>query len=407
MSLYKLIHFVFGEYRFQTDEKYFPRLATELARRRLNFWDSEYSEEKVLFRASVFAAEEITECAKEQSIPIKIVSKRGIPFIFSRYRKRYGLISGLAIGLLLLLYSQLFVWKIEISGNNLMTDSEVELALSECGITVGSFIPRIDPSADANRLLMSCRELSSAAISLDGTHLKLSLLERVEIPDIVDESGFYNVVATHSGMILDIDAADGTPEVNEGDAVYEGQLLINSFIEGRNGSFRPTHARGIVYAAVEKSFISEIPYERLCKEYTGNSETKKIYRVLGWELPSFSNGATDYEYFDCVATERDIVLFGFIELPIREYSMVYTEYRLKKQLISESEAEIIARESLSDRLAELDCEVLSCDVIINNDKENGVCRLEAKAVLKQNIAREVPFELINYKISERFNNARE
>ena len=62
---------------------------------------------------------------------------------------------------------------------------------------------------------------------------------------------------------------------------------------------------------------------------------------------------------------------------------------------------------MSDYLAELDLELLSCetDVVIN--KEKGICKLVANAVLKKDIAKEVPFELINYNISERLTMASE
>ncbi len=407
MSLYRIIHRIFGECVFVTDTKSFSRFATLLAEERISFWGTKNTEEKVIFHSSIFSAEAITALANEASVSLEMTDKKGLPFLFSRYRKRYGMLAGLVFGLFFMLFSQLFVWKITVSGNTEMTVSEIERALEDCGISVGSFIPYIDVSGDANKLLMSCRELSSAAISVKGTHLHISVLERTKIPDIVNETGFYNVIAERDGIIIDIDAADGTPEVREGDVVYKGELLINSFIEGSNGSFRPSHARGIVYAAVEERFVSEVPFTRLTKVYTGRSEKKRAYKVLGWEIPFISSLECDYEYFDAVATEENVKLFGFIELPIKVSSIAYSEYVLEERIIDESRAELLAREELSDFLAELDLEVLSCETEVIINKEKGICRLVANAVLKKDIAKEVPFELINYNISERLTMASE
>ncbi len=407
MSLYRLLHSVFGEYVFETDAKSFSRFATLLAENRLYFWNSKILDDRVSFRASIFNAEQITALARESGVLLEITAQKGLPFFFSRYRKRFGMFFGLMFALFFMLFSQLFVWKITVSGNTEMTVAEIERALDDCGISVGSFIPRIDVSGDANRLLMSCRELSSVAISIKGTHLNVSVLERKAIPDIINENGFFNVVAERDGVIIDIDAADGTPEVQEGDVVYKGELLINSFIEGSNGSFRPTHARGIVYAAVNENFVSEIPLSRVSKVYTGKTERKRTYTVLGWEIPFVSSLECDYEYFDAVTAEKDIKLFGFIELPIKVFSVTYSEYLLESLPIDETKAEILAQQELSDYLAELDLEVLSCETEITVDKEKGVCILNANAVLKQNIAKEVPFELLNYSISERLPIAKE
>ncbi len=396
MNLYSLIHAVFGKYTFKTEVGSFSRLASLLMQSKIHFWGSEIKEDAVFFRTSLFSAEAVLRLAKESGVVLELHEKSGLPFIFSRYRKRYGMLIGMTLFMLIIFFSQLFVWKIEISGNLSLTDREIESALDEIGIRVGSFIPDIDRLGKANELLLTCRELSSAAITVNGTHISVSVLERKEIPEIISQSGFYNVVSDYDGVILDIDAADGTPEVREGDTVFKGELLINSFIEGRNGSFTPTHARGIVYAAVEEKIAIEIPMKRLTKVYTGNRTVRQVCRVLGKELPSFRGLECDYEYFDAVATERDIKLFGFIELPIRIYRVTYDEYTPLYSDIDKEEATLFARDALDDRLAELDCEILECKSEIYFDDKKGVCLLKADALVKRNIAREIPFEIIKY-----------
>ncbi|MBQ3230202.1 MAG: sporulation protein YqfD [Clostridia bacterium] len=408
MKLYKLIHFCFGEYVFESDAASFVRLSSEAAKRRIHFWGTELSEGSVRFKASLFSAEEIASLSSELGVKAELISKKGFPFFFSRYRKRFGLIAGLFIGMFLMLYSQLFVWKITVSGNSAVSTHEIEQALSECGIEVGSYIPGINVERDSNKLLLTCRDLSSAAINVNGTHISVIVLERTHTPELDDATGFYNVVASRDGIILDIDAADGTPEVSEGDVVYEGELLINSFVIGNYGTFRPTHARGAVYAAVKERFSIEIPLNRISKHYTGNTETKRKLKLLAWEIPLFFSESPSFEYFDSLATEKSIKLFGFIELPLKQYKVVYSEYILTEQTIEKSVAERLALEELDALLAELDCEVLSLNTEFDSKKENGFCLLKAEAVLKMNIAKEVVFDIkSNQTIFERFPIARE
>lgn len=407
MNLYSILHFLFGECIFETDRRDFSRFATLLSENKITVWGNTTNGECVTLRCSIFSADGVIDLASESSVRLTCLQKRGLPFVFARYRRRYGLFLGLAVGMLIMFYSQLFVWKITISGNVDVTRTEIEQALAECGISVGSYIPSIDVSYESNRLLMAYKPLSSAAISINGTHLHVSVLERKELPDVIDRSGFYNVVASRDGIVLDVDTVNGTPEVHEGDAVFEGELLINSFIEGRNGSYRPTHASGVVYAAVNEHFKAEIPLTRVTKSYTGRSETKRILSALGREIPQLSGFESDYEYFDSVSGERTVYLFGFIELPVKETYVTYTEYVPIEREISHDIAEAIAYEAFSDRLYELGLEVLSSESEVYFDEEKGVCIIEADAVLKQNIAKEIPYELINYKIPARLDNARE
>lgn len=407
MSLYRVIHSIFGEYVFSTNANDFARFSGSMTKNGFRFWDSRHCDGRVSFCVSVFSAERIASLAKESSVMLECVAKRGLPFVFARYRRRYGMLLGLVVGLFLMLWSQLFVWKVTVSGNIEVPMKDIERALSECGIEVGGFIPDIDTLGDANRVLMTCRELSSVAVSINGTHVHISVLERRAVPEIVNRNGFFNVVASHDGVILDIDAAEGTPEVHEGEAVYKGELLINSFIEGKNGSFRPTHARGSVYAAVSKSFTAEIPLSRVTKNYTGENCVRSTYTVLGIELPSLFGKDSGYEYFDSFVSEKYIKLFGFIELPIKEQRIVYSEYVPVTQKIDEAAAEGYAYGELDAFIAENDMLLLSCEHYFVTDKEKGVCKLVANAVFRQDIAKEVPFEILNYNISERFESARE
>ena len=396
MSLHSTLHLIFGEYTFSVSCSDFLRLSHLITQKKLSVWGIKQEGENVCFCASLVAGEAVASLAEVNNIELTLISKRGLPFIFSRYRRRYGLIIGGAVFMLLLFVSQLFVWKIEISGNESITRRELELALDSIGVSVGSYIPSIDRLEKANELLLNCRGLSSASISINGTHISVSVLERRQIPERASESGFYNVVAEYDGVILDIDAEMGTPEVREGDTVYKGELLINSFMERTNGSFRATHARGRVYAAVKEKIDIEIPLKQRTKVYTGRSETKICYRILGQELFGGERMESGYEYFDAIATERDIKLFGWIELPIREYRIVYREYTVLYSDIGEEEAEERVRLALDDALSELDCEILSVDTVITTEKKRGVCLLKADATVKRDIAREIPYEILKF-----------
>ena len=393
MNFYKIVHLVFGEYKLKTDKKSFPRLANLLSYQKLGFWGVTHTENDITFSVSVFTADKIINQALSAHIPIKIISKKGLPFVFSKYRRRYGLIFGMAFGLFLLFYAQLFVWKIEISGNINVSVAEIEQALADCNISVGGFIPAINTGSAENKLLLNHNILSSAAIGIRGNHVIVSVLERIPTPSIVDKNGYYNVIAAYDGVILDIDAAEGFPEVNVGDVVCKGQLLINSFIEGKYGSVRPTHARGMVYAAVKQELKIEIPLNRTVKNYSGKTQTKTFYSLLGKKIPLFIEEPTDYAYFDAFSVTDNIKLFGFIDIPLRKTKSTYSQYSLKQVRITPDTAKKYAETELNHRLKEYNGQVLECTTRFVTDEIKGVCTLYANATLKLDIAKETELKI--------------
>ena len=131
MNFYRPLHYVCGEYVFMTDANSFSRFSTLMVQNGFNFWGTRYGDCGVSFCVSVISAERISRLASVAEIPLEIATRRGLPFVFSRYRKRYGMLLWLAVGLVLLFWSQLFAWKITVSGNVEIKTIEIERALEE------------------------------------------------------------------------------------------------------------------------------------------------------------------------------------------------------------------------------------------------------------------------------------
>gem|GEM_PF-442755 len=408
MDFYRPIRFLFGECIYRTDPRGVARLSGVFADEKIRFRLGKEEDGRIEISLPLLAAERAEALASDAGAAFFPCEKRGLPFLFAGYLRRPGLILGAFLVTGLLFFSQLFVWRVNVEGNSAVTADAIAEALEKCGVGVGTFIPQTDPAEKANELLIVCKSLSSAEITFNGSEMTVSVLERTEAPEVVDKTGFYNVVAACDGTITDIDAADGTPEAKAGETVVAGQLLINSFMESKYGAFRPTHARGRVMADVRKKFCITVPLEREIKDYTGRTRTKREYRILGRTLPLYFALDSPYEYFDCVYGRRKPKLLGFIDVPAEEYVTTYIEYVPRKVRIGAGEAERIARAELKLQLDACGCEVKECDVRVYGDKENGACILEADAVLNIDIAREIPMKINDYgSISDKLPNARE
>lgn len=412
MDFYRPIRFIFGECVYVSPRRDFARLANLFAAESIPFRASPADGEgNVEFRVSLLSAERAEDIAARAGADAKPLARRGLPFKAISCLKRFGLVAGSFAAVAICVISQLFVWKIEVSGNATVSAREIIDHLENCGVSVGGFIPKIDTLRSANELLMDFEPISSAAITVRGNRVLVSVLERKNPPGIIDTSGYYNVVAARDGTVIDVDAYDGTPEISAGDTVYEGQLLINSFIAGKYGTFLPTHARGKVIALVQEHFEITVPFKQMVKVYTGNKSVKKTYVLLGKEIPAFFSENSPYEYFDTVTAEYDLELFGAVELPARVSTVTYIEYVPKETVIPKSEAEAIARGELDGWLASLDREIAECGAEVTFDEKNGACFLKADAAVITDICLEVPLTINDYGVqpnrSARLPNARE
>lgn len=393
--MYKLLHKMFGAYTLAVPAKDGVRLVNILNRAKILFWGIKTDGENFYIKASLFSCEAVIRTAAAEGITAEIVKTMGLPFIFSKYKGRYGLILGSIAGLILIFYSQLFIWEVNISGNKEIKEDVIISALEKHGVKRGAFIPDLNVVTAEQDFLRENKEISSISVNIKGTYAQIALLERTYPPDIVDTLGYYNIVASHDGIIVKVEAADGFPEVKAGDIVVEGQLLINSFIPGKFENYRLTHARGEVYAEVTEKYSISIPLEQTEKIYTGKTEDIKTMTVMGHFYNFLAKDKPSFEYYDIDVLQWEKKLFGIIKTPVIVTEARYTEYIINKYSITEEAAKARAAEAFSQYLDRLEEEIKKYDCDGYYDKENNAYIFNASVVVIKNIAVEKPIELID------------
>lgn len=240
----------------------------------------------------------------------------GFSRLRSKYGKRYGLFLGAIVFTALLWVSTLFVWRVDVSGTELLSKAEVRAELSEMGVKVGAKISDVDRSAVLNTFLREHPELSWAALNFKGTTAILILKETEEKPsgDEITESRI--MVAAESGVIRSITVSEGRATVKVGTVVNKGDVLISGLISGSgaqitdNPQLRVTNASGSVKAEVIRHVEVNVPFYEELSRTEGGGKKFKVISVFGHD---FFFGSTQEAV---LVDERNITFFGAIEIPV-------------------------------------------------------------------------------------------
>lgn len=391
--MYRFLHPLFGEYRIcLRGEGILPFLHRQTASG-LVLWDvrTESTAEEAdtgrsyILHTSLACAEALLAGAREANIEAEILQKRGLPFLFARYRKRPGLLLGMLVGLVLLFLAELFVWKVTVNGNTILSDREIIDALEEYGIGVGSYIPQIPVLRAQNEFLLTYSDISSVAINIKGTHIEVEVLERTHAPEIDPNDGVCNLVAAEDGIVLSVDVAAGTALVRPGDVVTAGQTLVSAYTVDGRGVYRLHHARGSVKAQVYGSCSFVVPLERTVKTYTGRSKKKTTLTVLGKDLDLFRTEESPYECFDTTVTETPLVLFGVAETPVVRTTVTYLEYEPETVAISPEQAKRDAEDAFRAWLERQTDEILETESKLVYDEIQNAYVLNAQVVFCREI----------------------
>lgn len=313
----------------------------------------------------------------KSKIIVYIINIYGIRRILSGYRKRYGLLVGIAVFWIMVWLSSMFVWRVDVVGTEMLSVKEVRAELAEMGVRTGTLISKVDKSTVADRFLAAHSEFSWAALNVKGTTVSLSVRETEKRPD---ESAKTNVlVAKADGVVRSVLVYEGTSAVSPGTVVKKGDVLITGFISGSGlqitdvPPLRVGNARGIVRAEINGEVSVRVP---LCETVTEQSASKK---PCGRKISVFGRDITVGKTENAFQSEESYVtFFGLVEIPVtvmRYYEISERETEIKRSADeARLEAEVRINELVLEALS--DAETVSLNVSYYEDEDGITAKAE-------------------------------
>lgn len=186
-------------------------------------------------------------------------------------------------------------------------------------------------------------------IKIVGTNAIVEVVEADEVPEIINEEEFCNIVSTKEGIIEHISAQNGTPTVKKGDMVTKGTVLIAGVMEGKYTEDRYVHANGDVTARVWYSEKEKIYYNQIKEKNTGNVE-KKYSLVINNFAINFYKKLSKFEIYDTISAEKKLRLSPKLCLPIKLVKKENYEKIKENVTYTKEEAKKIGVDRLSKKL---------------------------------------------------------
>ena len=305
-------------------------------------------------------AKKIASALDKSGVIVYINSVCGFKDICIKNCKRLGLAVGAIVFCALLAMSTLFVFKVEVSGSELISKEQIKSELADFGIRVGARMSDIDRAAAASAFMQLHPEYSWAALNFKGTTVCLELKERTDGQSSETENADI-LVAKSDGIVKEVLVYSGKSSVKAGDVVKKGDILISGYISGNglqyseNPILRFDGAKGSVKAEVSESFTVTVPFEEETSKGKSIEKTGIILSVLGFEIRLGDTSGESAED-SSVSAEKNVTVMGSVELPItyRECLTVteVTEITVRDELLATAEAEKRAYGMLNRALAE-------------------------------------------------------
>ena len=351
MLLKLIINYILGYLTINVEGYFIERFINMCRNKNILLWNIKRKNSSfIICKIGIKEFKKIRDIAKKTKCKITITSKKGIPFIFEKYKKRkiFLLMMCIISGLLFVL-SQ-FVWNIEvkITGDTLNED-EIINSLNENGLYIGEKKSSIDVKEIINNVRLKREDISWIGIEIKGTNAIVEVVEAEEKPEVVDENDYCSIVSDKPGKILKVIANNGTAMVKPGDIVKEGSLLIAGWIEGKYTGTRFVRADGKIDALVWYTETASVKLNEKKIEKTGNTEKKYALNINNFRINLYKK-LSNFEKYDTIYTAKKIKIFSNFYIPVELIECNNFEIKEENVNYSEEEAKAEAKRRAEEKL---------------------------------------------------------
>lgn len=350
MYIQILKNYLLGYVRITIEGYFIERLMNLCSNKGILLWNSKRKKTTLLeANVSIKDFRQIVKFAKQAKCKVSIKQKKGLPFIFNRYRKRKIFFFSLILIIVAIISLSNFVWNIEVVGNEKIDKEEILQTLKKEGLEIGKLKTKVDTKEIINKMRLDRNDLAWIGIDIRGTNAIVKIVEADKKPDIIKEDEYCNIVATKAGIIEKVNAINGTPLVKKGDVIKEGTPVIGGWLEGKYTGTRYVHANGSVQAKVWYTQNEKVELNQVISRKTENEETKYSLRINNFTI-NFYKTLSKFKKYDTIEQNKKIKLFSDFYLPVEiiqknnyelvEENITYTKEQAKQKAEEEAKKKL-------------------------------------------------------------------
>ncbi len=319
------LNYLFGYLNITIEGFFIERFINTATSKKIFLWNVKRKNDSVLnANISINDFKQIKEITRKTKCRIKINQKKGLPFLFHRYKKRKILFVLLFLIILIIMISSRYIWNIQIIGTENIDTNQLLQQLKENGLEIGKIKTKVDTKNIIQNIRLERADISWMEINLKGTNAIVNVVEAQSKPKIVDDNEHCDIISDKKGVITKITAQRGTPVVKVGDIVEKGTKLIAGTMEGKYTGTRYVHAEGQVQAKVWYTKRKSSNFTREITKKTGREENKYSLFFNKFRINLYKS-IPNFEKYDTISENKKLKLFSNFYLPITVQKDIYQE----------------------------------------------------------------------------------
>lgn len=318
----------------------------------------------------------------------EIISKGRLIRAFEKAKKRSGLAVGAVICMAAMAIVKNYAVDIEILSDDEQIKASVMNVLYENGIAPGAYIPSIDLVKTERELKQNVGGISWAGISVTDCTLTIDVIEKLPQEKAANERMPSDLVASHDGVIEDIEIYNGLLVKPLGSGVLKGDVIVSGKIpikktELQDDKFvtfdtvKYVRSVGKIYGTYEQTQVFEQPLTDTKLTVTPKTKNEKYLNVFSCKIPLFFKAPSgfyiteeNYQPLEILGVQTPV---GITTAALNEYSFETTYYTKKQaKALAAQQRERYEKNFLAD------CEIKSRHTDVEYKKDRVVLTVKYK-----------------------------
>lgn len=319
----RLIRFICGYYKIKISGVSCEKVLSYLINKSLKIRDiKKLSATEITFDCYPNVFKKIQQL-NDFDFSITIVESKGLPSLLKRYKHRYGLFVGAVLFALLFYLISLFVWDIQVIGNETISTQQILAQLELQGLKKGKLKSSYNIKSIENDFLSKNDNVSWISVNLKGTVAFVEIREKTEVIEKIDTSKPSNIYASRDGVIASIKAYMGYGVVNVGDAVTAGDVIVSGEYTDKYGVEYKLHSYAKVMAYTTHSYSVTVPYKTVEQQFTGKSKKYYAIKLTRFDIPLYFKENIRYNTY---SKNKSYIKFKLTKNFVLPFSIQKTTY---------------------------------------------------------------------------------
>ena len=335
--------------------------------------------------------------AEKFGYQVEVLSRKGLPYYRQTLRRRWMMLIGALVFILVLYILSSLVWFLEVRGTNNVKKEAVTRSAANFGLQRYAFKGSLNKTLIEEGILREIPELSYVQVNIKGVKATIKVVEKVLPAEQL--TGPCNLVAKRGGIVEEVMVLDGTAMVQKGETVGAGNILISGTIIPQ-GEYpddmipppRLVKAQGVVKARVWYEGYGEHPLLEEKTVPTGASaESISLETPWGkWDIKRPQQSFTSFE----VQKSGQVLKTPWGKISWKRETFWETRVQTE-EFDPEVALEIARQQALANLREEIKGaeKILSTKTRLISSASDNIIRVKAEAEVLEDICRPQPLNM--------------